>query len=399
MKKNIQTVMRIVMAVAIAFGVETTASAQLGGLLNKAKKAVKEKVSDTKNNAKSSVKQQAESTVSETVGTESSSAETSYNSGSGNSGKYEFKKARKCDWTIDGDIDNIIGCAEYYAQQMQNSMKKGYKGLDFKSYCEMMQTKTPLTYVLDARIDLGLGPKSWDAQQSKKNIDALIWDFKCVAWKGIPDPSSDKTVTLKRTQFIIDRGLTFSDATARAAYFDMAYTCMHMAIDKIDGTESAWTGVQKGLNELFASMPDEYKGKYPATLSLDVIKANTTRSANMKKTMAMLIAYKQAAKNGKYGKMPASANASLEKQALNSVKAHRAYWGKATKAWVGPVTSTKKNALGQVITKYRSVKVLCEDQGYKVIHNFALYTKTDNGSVQMTGPGWENGDQDIELMK
>ena len=30
MKKNIQTVMRIVMAVAIAFGVETTASAQLG---------------------------------------------------------------------------------------------------------------------------------------------------------------------------------------------------------------------------------------------------------------------------------------------------------------------------------------------------------------------------------
>ena len=94
MKKNIQTAMRIVMAVAIAFGVETTASAQLGGLLNKAKKAVKEKVSDTKNNAKSSVKQQAESTVSETVGTESSSAETSYNSGSGNSGKFHFSFLR-----------------------------------------------------------------------------------------------------------------------------------------------------------------------------------------------------------------------------------------------------------------------------------------------------------------
>ncbi|MDY6248377.1 MAG: hypothetical protein SPL55_02960 [Prevotella sp.] len=42
--KKYQTIVRIVMAVAIAFGVQTTANAQLGGLVNKAKKAVKEKV-------------------------------------------------------------------------------------------------------------------------------------------------------------------------------------------------------------------------------------------------------------------------------------------------------------------------------------------------------------------
>ena len=88
-----------------------------------------------------------------------------------------------------------------------------------------------------------------------------------------------------------------------------------------------------------------------------------------------------------------------EKKALNEVKVHRSYWCKATKAWVGPVTSTKKNVHGVVITKYRSVKVLCEDQGYKVIHNFALYEKPADGSLQITGFGWENCDKDIELTK
>ena len=39
MKQN-QTIVKMMMAVAIAFGVQTTASAQFGGLLNKAKKVV-----------------------------------------------------------------------------------------------------------------------------------------------------------------------------------------------------------------------------------------------------------------------------------------------------------------------------------------------------------------------
>jgi hypothetical protein len=179
----------------------------------------------------------------------------------------------------------------------------------------------------------------------------------------------------------------------------MAYTYMQICIEKVDGTEGEWKSVEKGLNDLFGSMSEEYKSKFPTPLTLDAIKANRTSSANTKKTMAMQIAYKQTASEGKYGTMPASANPSMEKKALNAVQVHRAYWGKATKAWVGPVTSTKKNHLGQVITKYRSVKVLCEDQGYKVIHNFALYEKPADGSIQMTGFGWENGDKEIELVK
>lgn len=61
MKKN-QTIVRIMAAIVIVFGVELTASAQLGGLkglANKAKKAAKEKADDTKNHAVGQVSETA----------------------------------------------------------------------------------------------------------------------------------------------------------------------------------------------------------------------------------------------------------------------------------------------------------------------------------------------------
>lgn len=73
----------------------------------------------------------------------------------------------------------------------------------------------------------------------------------------------------------------------------------------------------------------------------------------------------------------------MEQKVLNEVQVHRSYWGKAKQAWVGHVASTKKNINGVVITKYRSVKLLCEDHGYKVIHIFALYEKSADGSIQL----------------
>ena len=56
MMRQRQTIVKTLAAVAIAFGMQTPAQAQFGGLLKKAKQAVKEKVDD----AKSSAKQQAQ---------------------------------------------------------------------------------------------------------------------------------------------------------------------------------------------------------------------------------------------------------------------------------------------------------------------------------------------------
>ena len=57
--KTRQLTMRVLMAIIIAFGVQTTANAQLGGLLNKAKSAVKSKAKDAIDNAKNDAKKQA----------------------------------------------------------------------------------------------------------------------------------------------------------------------------------------------------------------------------------------------------------------------------------------------------------------------------------------------------
>ena len=73
----------------------------------------------------------------------------------------------------------------------------------------------------------------------------------------------------------------------------------------------------------------------------------------------------------------------MEQKVLNEVQVHHSYWARQSRHGVGPVASIKKNIHGVVITKYRSVKVLCEDQGYKVIHNFVLYEKSADGSIQL----------------
>ena len=59
MKKN-QAIIRMLMALVVAFGVETTASAQFGGLLKKAKQAVKDKVDSEEYRAKAKVRDKIE---------------------------------------------------------------------------------------------------------------------------------------------------------------------------------------------------------------------------------------------------------------------------------------------------------------------------------------------------
>lgn len=66
MKKN-QTIVRVLMALVIMFGVETTASAQFGGLLKKAKQAVKDKIDSEEYRAKAKVRDKVEDTENDVV--------------------------------------------------------------------------------------------------------------------------------------------------------------------------------------------------------------------------------------------------------------------------------------------------------------------------------------------
>ena len=410
MLKGNQTILRLMMALAIAFGVEATASAQLGGLLKKAKQSVTDKVkktiSDTKEEATTSVRQQVEQTAEETtdvnIGSSDESAPSENNTQSANYSEEELPLASQTSWTINGDQKAIAQQAEYLALQMQNSMKKGWQGLDFKSYCELKLSAQPLLFVIDARIELG--GYTWDMKQSKPRIENVVWNFKNVAWNGMPGKmTSEVPLTLQQTQFIIDRGLTFSDPVARAAYFDMAYTYMQIVMDKVNGSESEWAGVESGLNKLFSTMDAQYRERFPfTTVTLDNVKANNTSGSKMKKKMMLLIAYIDAAKDGQYGTMPASQNASYEKNVLDEIRVHRSWWGTPVKASVSGVTSTRKNKLGVVTHRHRQVTVLCEDQGYKVIREFTMSEEAQGnnswGGFRLTGASYEQ-DVPVKLMK
>ena len=403
----------MVAALVIAFGVETTANAQLGklkGLADKAKKAVTEKakeaMSDAKKDAKQTVLQQAEQTVSDATGVnigDDNDATSGNNAASNtNYGKEELPQAKQSAWTIEGDPKAIAQQSEYLASLMQQSMKKGYQGLDYKSYCDLLLVAEPLLPVMQVRIDQG--GYTWDMKLAEPRVENVVWNFKQVAWAGMPGQDKfDLTAALQKTKFIADRGLSMQSGEARAAFFDMAYTQVVPQIDKVTGSEADWAGALSSLQQLLAVVPDEYKTKFPQSLSLDIIKANQTVTANMKKHVGMLILYKEAAAKGNYGAAPKSQNPSYEKVVREDVELRKPYWGKVLAVSVGNVSSYRKNSLGVVTHRHRPVSVLTEDQGYKVLHPEIVISEealggNKWGAPHITGASYEQ-DQPIKLVK
>lgn len=392
------------LALTAMFAFTTTSSAQFGGLMNKAKKAIKEKVNDTAKDAKSNVKQQAENTVSETTGY-SNTESSSNNSSASQSVDYQLENisgARQSAWTITSPQSELAANVKYYADRMQKSFNKGYKGLDYEAYNAV---RFLYPNVVDVLKSTARSEFDNDVNEPVKMLDNVTLNFLKIATQGLTAIKYDEATTAKyieQLNFFINRYKEVSDPQAKEFFFDEVWEVLKMRTSgkvHFEGGEPGLNEVLGFLQQNVGNVPEAYRYRYPAQFTLAKAKEQYETPNFKPKRIGQLRAYKELQQQGKYGNMPASANAGLEKKALSSVKAHRSYWGNAIKAWVGPVTSTKKNVHGVVITKYRSVKVLCEDQGYKVIHSFALYEKPADGSIQMTGFGWENGDKDIELMK
>ena len=391
-----------VMAFAAMFAFNMGANAQFGslrGLANKAKKAVKEKVNDTK----SSVQETATSTVSSQASEAGSEATSS--STASQSVDYDLENisgARQSAWTITSPQSELVANVKYYADRMQKSFSKGYKGLDYEAYNAV---RFLYPNVVDVLKSTARSDYDNDVNEPVKMLDRVTLNFLKIATQGLTAIKYDEATTAKyidQLNFFINRYKEVSNPEAKEFFFDEVWELLKIRTSgkvHFEGGEAGLNDVLSFLQQNVGSVPEAYKYRYPAQFTLAEAKKQYETPNFKPKRIAQLRAYKELEQQGKYGKMSASANPGLEKKALNNVKVHRSYWGKAIKAWVGPVTSTKKNIHGVVITKYRSVKVLCEDQGYKVIHNFALYEKPADGSVQMTGFGWENGDKDIELTK
>ena len=336
MKKNIQTMMRIMMALVIAFGVETTASAQFGnlkGLANKAKKAAKEKVDKTVKDATNSVKKQAEGTVSDAAGVSTSSNESSSESNSSSSESAEpkknihmwvtesnYRRAKHVDWNYMSSTTDIIDDLAYWVKRLRASAEK-----DDKSMLD-----------LEALDRLTKGRPSFDIIDEEYGDDTGVESLNIGPWKS-------------ERRYVV-----------------------RAAIEVRDNVK-----LSDDLNWQINNSTDEEKA-LKKEITTDIHKA------------ILLKRYQQAAQMNRY----ASAISGNDAWVTKLVKDNFPEWGKILASKISTDYKVNYTPAGVPKSRYHSAVVMCEDQGYKVLHYIQLSQqykgngKYGNSEVRYGGMKW-----------
>lgn len=307
MKKFNQTVVRMMMAVVITFGVEVTASAQFGGLkglANKAKKAVKEKVNETKSDATS----QAESTASEASGV-STSAEENSRSASGSSTAvpkkeirvyaddfyYKLRKPKRMDWTYESDMRDVVADMGYWLKRLRASAEKDDKSqLDIEALDRLTKGRPSFDFV------------------DREYTDGMISEAELGIWQN------------ERL------------AVCRAA------------------TEVR-DGVELDLKWKILDANDEEKA----------LKKEITQELHKG---TLLKRYKEAAQMNRYKPAISGNDAWVTKL----VRENFPEWGKILASKINTDYKVNYDALHNPKSRYHSAVVMCQDQGYKVLHYIQL---------------------------
>lgn len=134
MKKNIM--MRLLMAFVIAFGVQTTANAQLGGLLNKAKKAAKDKVEKKTDNTTSST--QTSSNTPKNVSTVTPKKKIELTNFF-----VSFNEGVKTDWDYSSSFKAIDSDMKYWIHRLRTSIEWGVPDMVDKEALERLSYGVP----------------------------------------------------------------------------------------------------------------------------------------------------------------------------------------------------------------------------------------------------------------
>ena len=87
----------------------------------------------------------------------------------------------------------------------------------------------------------------------------------------------------------------------------------------------------------------------------------------------LLNMYKDAAKEGRYKTMPASKGNQTEKYMKEYVEEKFPEWGKVLQVSELSNHNVYRDKLGNIIYRSHEVLILCEDQGYKVLHGISLH--------------------------
>ena len=324
---KMQSIMRIAMALVIAFGVETTASAQLGGLKGLAKKAKKavEKVEKTVkdvNDTKDKVSNQAETAVSET--NNESSVESSSSSDEPKKVITQkvtsYKGAEHVVWDYTSSLADVKKDLAYWLLRLRKSAEKNDpSALDMEAL-ERLTTGKPSFDYMDPTYYM-------HDMYYISNLDASLW--------------KEERETVVRAAMEVRDGVNLDG---------------HWEINNS-------TDAEKALKK---------------EITNDIHKAH------------MLKLYKLAAEGNRYKPAISGNDAWLTKLANENFPE----WGKVVASKISTNYKVNYSSPGIPKSRYHSGTIMCEDQGYKVLHYIQLSQpylgngKYGNSEVRYGGMKW-----------
>ena len=411
-KMKMQSIMRIAMALVIAFGVETTASAQFGGLKGLAKKAKKavEKVEKTVkdvNDTKDKVTNQAETTVSET-------ADTSDDGGSNVNITWtdfgaDYSIAKKTDWSYDSPTEDVLADVAYWLQRLKKSLEKGNaNAVDFEALGRV-NNGVPLFSYVDKEYHQTASPRSIQAIDNwSKEKDQVVK----AAWKVISANLPEKNDYVGRIKGLLNMAEKASGNDAKGYFFDRAFEVTSLAVKfgKIKQGSGDESTIAAKLQSLYAGLDDGLKGNYPSSFNVSdfdafdakrIADGQASAGAEVQKMRkgSLLNMYKYAAANGLYKTMPASKGNASEQLIKNYVAKFYPEWGKIVSVSCDQNWKVETNSLGKPIYRHCGTQILCEDQGYKVIHGISIHQDYSGGKYGNSVPRNDKWFSMVDLVK
>ena len=407
-----QLISRIVMALIITFGVQTTASAQFGslkGLAKKAKQAVtdkaKETVSDAKKDAKTTVKQQATQTVSETTGVNvgSDGDETSAGDVTESLSDFDvdYSIAKQTTWDYESPTTDVLADAAYWCQRLRNSLKAGKAGaIDFDALSHINNGVPSFSYL----------EKQYHQGSDARNLEA-VWQWGLerdqlvkAAWKLISKDLPQRPDYAGMVKGLLSRAEKAGSQSARNYYFDRAFETTSLAIKfgKISAGNSDASSIASRLQALYSGLDATQKANYPSSFTVSDIEAFDEKriaGANVggeqlkMKKGSLMRSYKRAEAEGRYKAMPASKGSQAEQGIKAYIEKTYPEWGKLVRVSCAEQWNVVRDKLGNIQYRYCGASILCEDQGYKVIHGVDVHQTYSGGKYEnrlVRNDAWNN---------
>lgn len=399
MKQNHLTMKTALLGWLILGGV-IPANAQFGGLLKKAKQKIENKIDDAKLDAKKEVYHQAKETLneqSESVTAENNEVSQQTVNISFNDYGVDYSKAKQTVWNYESPTMDFLADVAYWCQRLRNSLQSGKtNSIDFDALSRI-NNGIPSFSFLEKQYHQWSGDRNIEAVGNWANEKSQLVK---AAWKIISNDLPQRPDYAGMVKGLLTRAEKANSQSARNYYFDRAFETTSLAIKfgKISAGDADASSISSRLSSLHSGIDADMKANYPSSFSVADIEAfdakriagaNTGSEQLKMKKGALLTQYKATASRGNFQPMISGHATGIEEL----VKQSCPEWGTILASKKNTDYRVNYNALGKPVSRYHTAVVVCQDQGYKVMHYIQLSQpyqggKYGNSAVRSGGMEW-----------